>query len=125
MVQQHLLYMTQLCSELKNAIEQDIFDVKAANHEKLLERNDRKLELMYGINDAQGKLNELLALEMQNGIDINQYRDSVDLLEKELRHLYELNGKLAAIVLPVRDMYKQIIDDITRANGGSLFEVNA
>lgn len=125
MVQQHLLYMTQLCSELKNAIEQDISDVKQANHEKLLERNDRKLELMYGINDAQEKLNELLAIEMQNGVDINQYRDSVDVLEKELRHLYELNGKLAAIVLPVRDMYKQIIDDITKANGGSLFEVTA
>lgn len=125
MVSEHLTYMTKLCNDLKNAIEQDIADVKKANHEKLLERNDLKLELMYGINDAQAKLNDLLATEMQNGVDINIYRESVDNLETELRELYELNGKLAAIVLPVRDMYKQIIDDITQANGGSLFEVTA
>lgn len=124
MVNEHLLHMAKLCNDLKNAIEQDIIDVKQANHEKLLERNDLKLELMYGINDAQAKLNELLANEMQNGVDINIYRQTVDDLEAELRELYELNGKLAAIVLPVRDMYKQIIDDITQANGGSLFEVS-
>ena len=63
--------------------------------------------------------------KLKDGEDINDYRDIVDNLEYHLRELYELNGKLASIVLPVKQMYKEIIDDITVANGGTLFEVTA
>ena len=125
MIPQHIDAMIQLSEQLKNAINQDIEDVKKANHEKLLERNAFKLELMTNINNAQEELNQLLMKEMQNGVDVNIYRDQVDMLEITLKELYELNGKLANIVLPVKEMYKQIIDEITRANGGSLVEVTA
>ncbi|MCK5295081.1 MAG: hypothetical protein KAJ49_10530 [Arcobacteraceae bacterium] len=117
--------MIDMAVSLKEAIKEDIEDVKMANHEKLLDRNEIKLELMQNISNAHQELNELLATAMQNGEDINDYRDIVNNLEEHLRELYDLNGKLASIVLPVKQMYKQIIDDITLVNGGSLFEVTA
>lgn len=125
MVENHIHEMIQLSIQLKNAISQDIEDVRTANHEKLLDRNELKLELMQKINTAQNDLNQMLASQMQNGVDINIFREHVNELETHLRELYELNGKLASIVLPVKEMYKNIIDDISKANGGSLVEVKA
>jgi hypothetical protein len=90
-----------------------------------LERNDEKLELMIQISESQKVLNQILVDEINKGADIDQFRDDVDLLEFHLRELYELNGKLASIVLPVKEMYRQIIDEITEQNGGMLFEVRA
>ena len=117
--------MIDMAITLKKAISEDIEDVKLANHEKLLDRNDMKLQLMEDISASHQELNELLSIAMQNGEDINNYRDVVNSLEEHLKELYELNGKLASIVLPVKQMYKQIIDDITLLNGGSMFEVTA
>ncbi len=125
MIKSQVNRMINLAIALKNAIHEDIKDVKNANHEKLLERNDEKLELMMQISEAQKVLNQILVDEINKGVDINQFRDDVDLLEFHLRELYELNGKLASIVLPVKEMYRQIIDEITTQNGGMLFEVRA
>jgi len=117
--------MIELAICLKNAILNDIEDVTNASHEKLLDRNEEKLNLMQKISTSHSELNELLATAINNGEDIDSFRDSVNNLEDHLRELYDLNGKLASIVLPVKQMYKEIIDEITLKNGGSLFEVNA
>jgi len=117
--------MIELAICLKNAILNDIEDVTNASHEKLLDRNEEKLNLMQNISTSHSELNELLARAIENGEDIDSFRDSVNNLEEHLRELYDLNGKLASIVLPVKQMYKEIIDEITLQNGGSLFEVNA
>jgi len=125
MIKNQVNYMIELAVALKNAIHEDIKDVRAANHEKLLERNDEKLELMLNIGEAQKVLNQILVDEISNGSDIELFREDIDNLEFHLRELYELNGKLASIVLPVKEMYRQIIDDISAKNGGTLFEVRA
>jgi len=125
MIKSQVNRMINLAIALKNSIAEDIKDVRNANHEKLLERNDEKLELMMQITESQKVLNQILGEEISRGVDINQFRDDVDLLEFHLRELYELNGKLASIVLPVKEMYRQIIDEITAQNGGMLFEVRA
>ncbi|HIP13183.1 MAG TPA: hypothetical protein EYG73_10750 [Arcobacter sp.] len=117
--------MIELAKSLKNSIISDIDDVKNANHEKLLERNDIKLSLMQEISNSHSELNVLLSDAIQNGEDVDNFREDVNSLEEHLRELYELNGKLAAIVLPVKQMYKDIIDEISANNGGTLFEVRA
>ena len=117
--------MIELAICLKTAISNDIEDVTNASHEKLLDRNEEKLNLMQEISTSHSELNELLATAISNGEDIDSFRNSVNNLEEHLRELYELNGKLASIVLPVKQMYKDIIDEITLKNGGSLFEVIA
>jgi hypothetical protein len=125
MIKSQVNRMINLAIALKKEIADDIQDVKNANHEKLLERNDLKLELMNQISESQKVLNQILVDAINNGADINEFREDVDLLEFHLRELYELNGKLASIVLPVKEMYRQIIDEITTQNGGMLFEVKA
>jgi hypothetical protein len=63
--------------------------------------------------------------KIQEGIDVNIYRQSVDLLEIQLKELYELNKKLASIVLPVQQMYKDLVEEISVANGGNFFDIKA
>jgi hypothetical protein len=110
---------------LKQYVLEDIEDVKQANHEQLIVRNDQKLELMDKLQQDKEKLNQELTKLYKDGQDISVYKESIDNLEVGLRELYELNGKLASIVLPVKQMYKDIIDEITARNGGSLIEVMA
>jgi len=120
-----VLELQSIAAELKKSIVLDINDVKKANHESLVERNSIKLTLMDSLSELKQKLNSELSVEYKNGKDISIYKDSIDDLEVQLRELYELNGKLASIVLPVKEMYKDIIDEITTKNGGSLVEVMA
>ncbi len=120
-----ILELQSITTELKKSILLDINDVKKANHESLVTRNSTKLTLMDSLSELKQKLNEELSTEYKSGTDISIYKDSIDELEKQLRELYELNGKLASIVLPVKEMYKDIIDEITEKNGGSLIEVMA
>ena len=65
---------------------------------------------------------ELMAL-LQEGKDVNIYRQSVDTLEVDLKELYVLNKKLASIVLPVQKMYKDLVSEITAVKGGQLFDI--
>lgn len=120
-----ILELQSVTSELMKSIELDIQDVKKANHESLVTRNEVKNTLMDSLSELKQKLNTELAEEYKKGNDISIYKDSVDELEVQLRKLYDLNGKLASIVLPVKEMYKEIIDEITKKNGGSLIEVMA
>lgn len=110
---------------LKQAIKDDIEDIKLANHEKLLERNDRKQGYMDDIVNLKNELNQALVTEVRNGVDVNIYRVTVNNLEDELKQLYTLNGKLASIVLPVKQMYKEIVDELTERSGGNIFEIKA
>jgi SMC interacting uncharacterized protein involved in chromosome segregation len=125
MIEVTILELNSITNELKNSILLDINDVKKANHESLVTRNSVKLTLMEDLAKLKQKLNEELSLEYKEGKDISIYKKSIDELEIDLKKLYDLNGKLASIVLPVKEMYKEIIDDITKQNGGSLVEVMA
>jgi len=120
-----VLELQSVTAALKESIKLDIIDVKQAKHESLLERNEEKIIMMENLSNLKKKLNEELSVEYKKGNDISLYKESIDDLEVNLRELYKLNGKLAAIVLPVKEMYKEIIDEITLRNGGSLIEVMA
>jgi hypothetical protein len=120
-----VMELKSITVQLKKAIEQDIVDVKKANHESLVDRNSQKITLMEMLSKSKKELNEKLAFEYGQGKDISVYKQSIDELEDDLREVYRLNGKLGSIVLPVKEMYKEIIDDITKQNGGSLVEVMA
>lgn len=115
--------MSSLVLNMKNLINNDIEDIKAAKHEKLLDRNDSKQDHMNKIIELRQTLNDELVSAMQEGIDINIYREFVDDLEKDLRELHELNAKLASIVLPIKQMYKEIVDEISSKNGGNILEI--
>ena len=125
MIENTIKNMSDLIIKLKNSIEQDIEDIKAAKHEELLKRNDEKHIMIDEITLLKTKLNEELVSKIQEGVDVNIYRASVDLLEVELKELYELNKKLASIVLPVQQMYKDLVSEITAANGGKIFDIKA
>jgi hypothetical protein len=124
MIQQTVIKMIEQAVQLKADINEDIKDIMNAEHEKLLNRNDNKLQLMRDISQAHKDLNDQLANAMNNGVDIDIYRDMVDELEEHLTEVYALNGRLAAIVLPIKQMYTEIVNDISSSNGGNLVEVS-
>ncbi|WP_122894084.1 hypothetical protein [Arcobacter peruensis] len=125
MVNEIIQRMSELVKSLQSSIELDIVDIKEAKHEALLNRNDEKHNIINEITQLKAKLNQELVLKIEEGVDVNIYRQKVDSLEEELKELYELNKKLASIVLPVQQMYKELVDDIAEANGGNIFDVKA
>jgi len=125
MINNTIIELNKVTNALKESILLDIEDVKKANHESLVTRNDIKMTSMESLTKLKQQLNEELAQEYKDGKDITIYKESIDNLEFELKELYKLNGKLASIVLPVKEMYKEIIEEITQRNGGSLVEVMA
>ena len=125
MVSKIISDISNLVNELKTSINQDILDIKEAKHEGLLKRNDEKHIMIDEIMNLKMDLNKELMARIKEGEDVNIYRQSVDSLETQLRELYELNKKLAAIVLPVQQMYKDLVSDITTANGGQIFDIKA
>ena len=117
--------MSELINKLKISINQDILDIKEAKHEELLTRNDEKHHMIDEIMNLKTKLNQELMSIIQKGEDVNIYRTSVDSLEAELKDLYELNNRLASTVLPVQQMYKDLVSEIAIANGGNFFDIKA
>mgnify|MGYP000128991858 CR=1 FL=1 len=125
MIESIVSNMSTLIIKLKSSITQDIEDIKLAKHEELLKRNDEKHFMIEQITSLKAELNKELVSEIQKGVDVNIYRKSVDSLEIELKELYELNKRLASIVLPVQQMYKDLVSEISAANGGNLFDIKA
>jgi len=125
MIENTVKNISALIIRLKNSIVQDIEDIKAAKHEELLKRNDEKHIMIEDITLLKAQLNKELMAKIQEGVDVNIYRESVDLLEIELKELYELNRRLASIVLPVQQMYKDLVAEISEANGGKFFDIKA
>lgn len=123
MIEEIIEKMSTLVNDLKESIKQDIEDIKAAKHEGLLERNEQKHIMINEIADLKRELNQALVAKMQEGVDVNIYRERVDALEEQLKELFQLNRKLASIVLPVKQMYKELVDEISAANGGQIFDV--
>ncbi|KLE10969.1 hypothetical protein [Aliarcobacter butzleri] len=117
--------MNRLINELKDSINLDIEDIKAAKQEELLKRNDKKLSIIEDITNLKQDLNQELIKQLQSGIDVNIYRSKVDFLENNLKELNELNKKLASIVLPVQQMYKELIADVAAKQGGQIFDIKA
>ncbi|PKN14546.1 MAG: hypothetical protein CVU67_05080 [Deltaproteobacteria bacterium HGW-Deltaproteobacteria-24] len=125
MIEKTVNKMLTTIENLKQAIKDDIEDIKLANHEKLLERNEQKQAYMDDIVELKNELNQALVHAVKSGVDVNIYRNIVNHLEDELKELYALNGKLASIVLPVKQMYKEIVDELTERSGGNIFEIKA
>ena len=125
MIENIVKNMSELVAELKISINQDILDIKEAKHEELLKRNDQKHFILDEIMNLKMQLNKELMTLIQEGKDVNIYRQSVDDLEVQLKELYELNKKLASIVLPVQQMYKELVSEIKAVNGGQLFDIKA
>jgi hypothetical protein len=125
MVVQIIKDMSELVNNLKISINQDILDIKDAKHEELLTRNDQKHFMIDEIMRLKMELNKELISMIQQGNDVDIYRESVDSLEVQLKELYTLNKKLASIVLPVQQMYKDLVSEITAVNGGQIFDIKA
>ncbi len=125
MIEKTVNKMLTTIENLKQAIKDDIEDIKLANHEKLLERNEQKQAYMDDIVELKNELNQALVHAVKSGVDVNIYRNIVNHLEDELKELYALNGKLGSIVLPVKQMYKEIVDELTERSGGNIFEIKA
>lgn len=125
MVSQKVDDMLVVVMQMQKTIKEDIEDIKKANHENLLNRNDIKQELIDEIVILKENLNSELVEAVKKGVDISSFKANIDNLEDELRNLYKLNTKLASIVLPIQQMYKEIVDDITDQTGRSILDIKA
>lgn len=123
MIKNRINKMIEIIANMKKSMLDDIEDIKKAKHENLLNRNEYKQKLIDDLESQKESLNNELIQIVQNGEDINLYKDLIDELETELKELYSLNYKLATIVLPIKEMYKDLVDEISAQNGGNLIDI--
>ena len=123
MVEIRINKMLKVIENMKQSIVDDIEDIKKAKHENLLNRNDIKQQMIDELESEKVLLNEDLVEAVQQGVDINSFKILIDKLESELKELYTLNYKLGTIVLPIKEMYKEIVDEISENNGGNLIDI--
>jgi hypothetical protein len=121
MLSQNISKMLTITKQLQGYVENDIADTKLANHDVLFSRNKTKILKMDELILVQNKI----ASEVNDESELNEYKDILDEIENELQALHTLNETLASIVLPVNEIYKEILDDISNSNNGNLIEVNA
>ena len=110
---------------VKNYMNLDIEDAKLANHNALIMRNEPKVLFLEQLDLLKRELDIALGNEFRSGVDITIYKLKVDELETKLIEIYTLNGKLASIIIPLLQMYKEIANEVTKSNGGRLIEVMA
>ncbi|MCJ8327046.1 MAG: hypothetical protein MJK08_08115 [Campylobacterales bacterium] len=123
MIENRINKMLEIIQNMKNSILDDIEDIKKAKHENLLNRNEYKQKLIDDLESEKELLNSDLVQVVQNGEDLNLYKDMIDNLENELKELYSLNHKLARIVLPIQEMYKDLVSEILESSGGKIIDI--
>ena len=123
MIKTRINKMLEIIENMKKSILDDIEDIKKAKHENLLNRNEYKQSLIDDLESEKELLNSDLVKVVQSGEDLNLYKDMIDNLEEELNELYSLNHKLARIVLPIQEMYKDLVNEISESNGGNLIDI--
>lgn len=106
-------------------INEDIEDIKKANNDSLLERNDFKLEKIAKIKELKEELNREIIKKIKNGENVNKFKPIVDVLEEKLKELYRKNKKLSSIVSPMKNLYNELIEEISANNGGKVIDVKA
>lgn len=117
--------MKQSANAMKEILDQDMQDVKNANHKGLIERLEAKENIMQKLSDLKIELNSALVKAYQSGIDLNMYRESINDLESELVGIYNLNKNLGMVILPIKEMYRELAEELSEINGGSLYEIKA
>lgn len=125
MIKNIISTMSSKIDGLKKSIHEDISDIKQAQHDELLKRNDVKQRLIDEITQLKLDLNKALIKSIEAGEDVNIYRTSVDALENNIKELYDLNKKLSAIVIPIQHLYQEMVTEISDANGGRIFDIKA
>ena len=123
MIENRINKMLEIIQNMKKSILDDIEDIKKAKHENLLNRNEYKQKLIDELESEKELLNSDLVQVVQNGEDLNLYKDMIDNLENELKELYSLNHKLARIVLPIQEMYKDLVSEILESSGGKIIDI--
>ena len=81
MIENRINKMLEIIQNMKNSILDDIEDIKKAKHENLLNRNEYKQKLIDDLESEKELLNSDLVQVVQNGEDLNLYKDMIDNLE--------------------------------------------
>ncbi len=105
---------------LESIIKKDIEDLKSGNSDNLITRNEQKQTLVNKIQQTKHDLDNSLMALYNNGNDIEPYRSLIDNVEHKLHQLNKTNNELAYILLPLKDMYDNIIGDFFKENQSSI-----
>jgi len=124
MIDLHIDKMNKDINNLKNIIDSDIKDIREANHKSIQERIDIKNSLIDSLKNDKIKLNQLLIAEVRNGKDVNIYKKYVDNLEQNLHILQKKNRDFATILMPVKKLYEDLINE-TFGTNSRLVQVKA
>jgi cellulose biosynthesis protein BcsQ len=101
-------------------IDQDINDLKTGGSKEVLSRNKLKQELINNIINYKKNIDIQLKNEYKLFNNIDKYKDNINNIEIELSYLNQKNNELAYILLPLKDLYDNIIQDFFHQNNSTV-----
>jgi hypothetical protein len=99
---------------------EDIYDLKHGDFNNIMKRNSEKQILVDNIKNMKKILDSDIITKAQNGANVEIYRSTINDVEKKLNNLNDVNGQLAQILLPLKDMYNSIINDFFKENQSTI-----
>ncbi len=112
MVKIYSIQIIELIDKLIELINKDIEELGSANSDNLMKRNEQKQVLVNDIKIMKNNLDSALKECVKSGNNIEQFRDIVNMVESKLEELKQRNNQLAYIMLPLKEMYDNIIKDL-------------
>lgn len=125
MINNTISKMQEVIDSLLKCIEEDLQDIRSAKHESLMNRNAKKEKLMRELQETRASLAHLLQGAVKNGEDVEKYRVSINQVEENLKKLHKENSKLAAVVIPVKEMYQELMDEVKNSGQINIMDIKA
>ena len=118
MLLQTLKNINNVLNNLINITNQDIEDIKVANHEVLFERNKTKEELLSQFISLKSQIDSILVKRSESGLDmskiINPEEDKLlGEFKNKLQEFYTIHKKFAKMALIVTNFYTNLVDKTT------------
>jgi len=117
MLKQTLISINNVLDELKQITQQDIADIKQANHDELFQRNDKKNELLQEFSQLKSQIDLTLVRRSESGLAIEQIMNNeenilLDEFKNKLNNFYEVHKKYAKMAILVTNFYNNLVNKV-------------
>jgi 23S rRNA maturation-related 3'-5' exoribonuclease YhaM len=118
MLTQTLQSINNILDKLIDITNQDIKDIKQANHEPLFERNSQKEELINQFGDLKSQIDSVLVERSQRGFTLeNMFNEQEDKLFEEfktkLQKFHTIHTKFARLAYAVSNFYNVLVNKLS------------
>jgi len=124
-----LININKTLDRLIQITQEDIEDIKQANHEPLFARNNEKEELIDKFSELKSQIDSILVQRSESGLDMKDLISSeedklLDEFKTKLRDFYDIHKRFARMAFSVTHFYNNLMNRINDFEPDIGYEMN-